>query len=101
MYLCAYPRVTARACVPLKKKVPKTSNSAVVVISPLIALMTDQVNGLRKSGVKASVITSSASVPKEMIATEKSLGSDTLLFCAPEALFISKWRAAFERPDIF
>ena len=81
---------------------PKTSNSAVVVISPLIALMTDQVNGLRKSGVKASVITSSASILKELIATEeKSLGSDTLLFCAPEALFISKWRAAFERPDIF
>ena len=31
--------------------------------------------------------TSSASVPKELIATEKSLGSDTLLFCAPETLF--------------
>ena len=45
--------------------------------------MTDQVNGLRK-GVKTTVITSSASVPKEMIATEKSLGSDTSLFCAPE-----------------
>ena len=36
---------------------------------------------------KASVITSSASVPKVLIATEKSLGSDTLLFCAPETLF--------------
>ena len=36
---------------------------------------------------KASVITSSASVPKELIATEKSLSSDTLLFCAPETLF--------------
>ena len=48
--------------------------------------MTDQVNGLRKRGVKTSVITSSASVPKEMIATEKSLGSDTSLFCAPEEL---------------
>ena len=31
--------------------------------------------------------TSSASVPKELIATEKSMGSDTLLFCAPETLF--------------
>ena len=35
---------------------------------------------------KASVITSSASVPKELIATEKNLSSDTLLFC-PETLF--------------
>ena len=42
-----------------------------------------------------------ASVPRELIAAEKSQGSDTLLFCAPEALFISKWRAAFERPDVF
>ena len=40
-------------------------------------------------------------MPKELIATEKSLGSDTLLFCAPEALFISKWQAPFERPDFF
>ena len=28
-----------------------------------------------------------SSVPKELIATENSLGSDTLLFCAPETLF--------------
>ena len=41
---------------------------------------------------KASVVISSASVPKELIATEKSLGSDTLLFRAPETLFfLSKW----------
>ena len=56
------------------KNVSKTSNSAVVVISPLITLMTDQVNGIRKCEVKASVITASASVPKEMIATEKKPG---------------------------
>ena len=36
-----------------------------------------------------------------MIATEKSLGSDTLFFCSPEALFISKWRDDFERPGFF
>ena len=37
--------------------------------------------------VEALVATSSASVPKELIATEIILGSDTLLFCAPETLF--------------
>ena len=36
---------------------------------------------------KLFVITSSASVLKELIATEIILGSDTLLFCAPETLF--------------
>ena len=36
-----------------------------IVISPLVALMEDQVSGLRKRGVKASIITSSNSVTKD------------------------------------
>ena len=68
--------------------------TAVLVISPLIALMEDQVSGLKKRGVKASIITStnSTSVTKENISTSKSLATDSLFFCAPEALVTSKWR---------
>ena len=40
-------------------------NCAVVVVSPLIALMEDQVCGLKKKGVKASIMTSSRAVRKE------------------------------------
>ena len=36
-----------------------SSNSAVAVVSPLIALMKDQVCELKKKGMKASVVTSS------------------------------------------
>ena len=76
-----------------------TSNSAVIVVSPLVALMEDQVSGLRRRGVKSSIITSSAAVTKEHICTEEGLATDNLLFCSPEALVTSKWLNAFERPE--
>ena len=38
---------------------------AVVVVSPLFALMEDQIFGLKKKGVKASIMTSSRAVRKE------------------------------------
>ena len=73
--------------------------SAVLVVSPLITLMEDQVRGLRKQGVQASIITSSSSVAKENFATDDTLATESLFFCAPEALVMSKWRDAFERPE--
>ena len=60
----------------------KTSSS-VLVISPLIALMIHQVESLRSRGVKCSIAT-----------------SDSLLFCAPEALVTSRWRDILEEPVI-
>ena len=74
-------------------------SSAVLVISPLIALMEDQVRGLRKKYVKASIITSWKSASKENLATDDSLSSDSIFFCAPEALMMSKWRDAFDKPE--
>lgn len=71
-------------------------NSAVLVVSPLIALMEDQVGGLRRRGVKASVITSSAGVSKDNMCTDESLCTDSIFFCSPEALATSKWREAFD-----
>ena len=77
----------------------RTSNSAVIVVSPLIALMEDQVCGLKRRGVKASIITSSDSVTKENICTEEGLATDNLFFCSPEVLDTSKWRKSFERQE--
>ncbi len=77
----------------------EASNSAIIVVSPLIALMEDQVGGLRKQGVKACIISSSTALLKENVCTHHSLGTDKLFFCAPEALITSKWRDAFDRPD--
>ena len=75
-------------------KLALTDVSAVLVITPLIALMVDQVRSLRSKGVKASVVTSGTttthgSVPVDLLATESSLLSDCLLFCTPESVLNS------------
>ena len=79
-----------------KGLVDTEKHSAVLVISPLVALMIDQVKTLRKKGVSCSIVTSSGGIEKEMLATDSSLSSDSLLFCTPEALVRSKWRHAVE-----
>src|SRR5690606_22153571 len=58
-----------------------------VVISPLIALMQDQVSALREVGVRAGFLNSSLS-PQEMRETERALerGELDLLYVAPERL---------------
>ena len=74
--------------------------SVVLVISPLISLMVDQVLSLRRRGVDAAIITSGGGVNKDLLATEDDIGKCSLLFCAPEALVGSKWREAVEKPVI-
>jgi ATP-dependent DNA helicase RecQ len=58
-----------------------------VVVSPLIALMKDQVDGLRSSGIPAAQIDSSQS-PQERSAYEMDIiqGAVRLLFVSPERL---------------
>ena len=74
---------------------------SVLIICPLLALMMDQVQSLRRKGVKSSVITSGNSFLKEVYAADEcSLLQDSLLFCTPEALIRSKWRFCFENPAV-
>ena len=70
-------------------------SKAILVVSPLVALMEDQVYILKKHGVRASILGSSTSVAKENIATVECLGRDNF-FLAPETLTTVKWRDAFE-----
>ena len=74
--------------------------SVVLVISPLISLMVDQVLSLRRRGVHTSIISYGTGVKRELLATEDDLGKCSLLFCAPEALVGSRWREAIEKPVI-
>lgn len=78
----------------------KDNHSAVLVVSPLVALMIDQVQSLRRRGVKCSIVTSTRAVAKEYLATDSNLNTDSLLFCAPEALVKPNWRDALENTTL-
>ena len=79
-------------------RVNSQCGSVVLVVSPLIALMVDQVVGLRERGVSAAVITTGGGVREELRATENDMSKCSLLYCAPEALISSRWREALENP---
>ena len=70
--------------------------SAIVVVSPLIVLMVDQVRSLRERDVEAVIISSGSRegsvVDKEFLATEENVRSARLIFSSPEVLAYSKWR---------
>ena len=76
----------------------------VIVVSPLVSLMVDQVRSLKSKGVHAVVISSSSRentiVDREFRATETSLSSASLIFSSPEALIHTKWREALENPVV-
>ena len=75
---------------------PALARSGVtLVVSPLIALMKDQVDGLRASGVAAGMLTSAQS-PGERRAVHEALerGELKLLYAAPERLLMEGF---FER----
>ena len=69
-----------------------------IVISPLVSLMVDQVRSLRQRSVNAAIM-SSGNVDRELMVTEEDFSRCSLLFCAPEALDVSKWREAISKHD--
>ncbi|MEZ4806896.1 MAG: DNA helicase RecQ [Flavobacteriales bacterium] len=63
-------------------------NGLTVVISPLIALMKDQVQALQANGVSAAFLNSSLSFPEEqMVLRAMGKGELKLLYVSPERLF--------------
>jgi ATP-dependent DNA helicase RecQ len=72
-----------------------------VVISPLISLMKDQVDGLRESGIAAAQIDSSQS-PAERSAYELDVmqGAVRLLFVSPERLVLTDFYRLLQRIDV-
>ena len=73
----------------------------VLVVSPLIALMVDQTTSLRSRKVKCSIIASSVdSISKDLVATDSSLLTDSLVFCTPESLVQSQWRQSIDRLEV-
>jgi ATP-dependent DNA helicase RecQ len=72
-----------------------------VVISPLIALMQDQVDALRQLGVRAAFLNSSQDLPTQQ-QTEQALlaGELDLIYIAPERLLTERMLGLLERTSI-
>ncbi len=72
-----------------------------VVVSPLIALMQDQVDALRQLGVRASFLNSTLSLPAQRAVENALLGGELdLLYVAPERLFQPQTNALLHQAGI-
>jgi ATP-dependent DNA helicase RecQ len=72
-----------------------------LVISPLIALMKDQVDNLKKRGVKAAAIYSGMHPDEiDIVLNNCRLGEFKLLYVSPERLVTEKMRDAIRRMNI-
>src|ERR1700681_4328903 len=72
-----------------------------IVVSPLIALMRDQVAGLIEAGVKAAVLNSTLSLSEASAVEQQLLAGDLdLLYIAPERLLTPRCLAMLSRAQI-
>ena len=72
-----------------------------IVVSPLIALMQDQVEGLRQQGVKAAFLNSALdAADASAVERQLSLGELDLLYVAPERLLTPRFLALLDASRI-
>ncbi len=77
------------------------SEHLTVVVSPLISLMKDQVDGLRECGVAAAQLNSSQRSERQReIERDVVAGKIKLLFASPERLAIASFRELLQRADV-
>lgn len=70
-----------------------SEKSMVLVVSPLVSLMINQVQNLRERGVSAAILSGNVGVQKELQVSSITPGQYSLVFTAPEAILESgKWR---------
>ena len=76
-------------------------NGVTVVISPLIALMQDQVAALQDLGISASMINSSQSIQDNEITYQKLLKNELkFIYCAPERFVSNDFVSVLQRVSI-
>ncbi len=72
-----------------------------IVVSPLIALMQDQVDALREAGVAAAFLNSSlAAAEQREVERQLEAGELKLLYVAPERLLTGRFLAQLERTEV-
>ena len=78
------------------ERVDGLTRSLVLVVSPLISLMADQVASLQRRGARAAMISFKCAT----IRLGHCLCMCSFLFGSPEALLTSKWREAMDCRDV-
>ena len=72
-----------------------------IVVSPLIALMQDQVDALREAGVSAAYLNSSLDAQEQREVERRLLAGDlNLLYVAPERLLTTRFLDLLERTEV-
>src|SRR5579859_7376522 len=72
-----------------------------IVVSPLIALMQDQVDALREAGVAAAYLNSSLTAEDQREVERRLLAGElNLLYVAPERLLTSRFLGLLERTEV-
>ncbi|MGY3040368.1 ATP-dependent DNA helicase RecQ [Rhodanobacter sp. TND4EL1] len=72
-----------------------------IVVSPLIALMQDQVDALREAGVAAAFLNSSLAADEQREVERKLLAGElNLLYVAPERLLTPRFLTQLERTEV-
>ncbi len=80
---------------------PLVRNDLTVVVSPLIALMKDQVDSLRAMGIAARQVDSTTSPEGKRAVADEALGGELrLLFVAPERLNMPRFRTFLQRARV-
>ena len=75
-------------------------NSVVIVVSPLLALMTDQVNAMTKRGWRAGYVSGNTDSDSLDMKRKVQQGAFQLVFFTPEALLSGlKWRQLLTTRD--
>ncbi len=82
---------------------PPSERSVVLVISPLVSLMVNQVSLLQSVGVSAAILSGNKGVDKkyQAVGSDISEGKYSLLYSSPEALFTSdQWTEMIMEPPL-
>ncbi|XP_019860537.1 PREDICTED: mediator of RNA polymerase II transcription subunit 34-like [Amphimedon queenslandica] len=74
--------------------------SLVIVLSPLIALIVNQVTNLRQCGIKAAIMSSSSRISSTLQAIEDDLRYYNIVYAIPEAILKQRWRDVIETPEM-
>ena len=82
---------------------PLVDRSVVLVVSPLVCLMIDQVRSLKSRGVSAAIVSSNRGIDKGLVTTptEVSLGKYRFLHTVPKAVVKDhSWRMSMLEPPL-